>query len=71
MAPWYTNTPLAQQVLANEEYKQQVLSRTPMGRTGEPEEVADVIAFLCMPAAAFVTGQIIAVDGGYSAMGFW
>ncbi len=71
VAPWYTNTPLAQQVLADESYKRQVLARTPMGRTGEPEEVADVIAFLCMPASAFVTGQIIAVDGGYSSMGFW
>jgi len=71
VAPWYTNTPLANQVLADEAYKREVLSRTPLGRTGEPEEVANVMAFLCMHASSFVTGQIIAVDGGYSCMGFW
>lgn len=71
VAPWYTNTPLANQVLKDEAYKAEVLSRTPMGRTGEPEEVANTIAFLCMPAAGFITGQILAIDGGYSSMGFW
>jgi Tropinone reductase 1 len=57
--------------LADEDYKKQVLSRTPMGRTGEPEEVANVISFLCMKASSYVTGQIISIDGGYSSMGFW
>ena len=39
-------------------------ARVPMGRLGETAEVASVVAFLCMPAASYVTGQIICVDGG-------
>ena len=45
--------------------------RTPMGRVGKPEEVARCVCFLCMPAAAYVTGQTLFVDGGYSVHGFY
>ncbi len=70
VAPWYTRTPLAEQVLSNPEYMKEVLSRTPLGRIAEPEEVASVVAFLCMPAASYVTGQCLAVDGGFTVNGF-
>jgi Tropinone reductase 1 len=70
VAPWYIRTPLADQVLANAAYREEVLERTPMGRVGEAEECARAIAFLCMPAAAYITGQCLAVDGGFSVFGF-
>jgi Tropinone reductase 1 len=63
-------TPLANAVLQNETYLKQVVDRTPMGRVGEPEEVAAAVAFLCLPAAAYITGQTISVDGGFSVNGF-
>ena len=71
VAPWYTATPLALQVLRDEQYKREVLDRTPLGRIGQPEDVSGLMAFLCTPAAGYITGQVIAVDGGYSVMGFW
>jgi Tropinone reductase 1 len=70
VAPWYTRTPLAEAVLKDKEYLASVLDRTPLGRLAEPVEVATVIAFLCMPAASYVTGQCIAVDGGFMIYGF-
>ncbi|UCF73280.1 MAG: SDR family oxidoreductase [Deltaproteobacteria bacterium] len=70
VAPWYTRTPLAEQVLEDKDYLSSVLQRTPLGRIAEPREVAAVVAFLCMPAASYVTGQCIAVDGGFMVNGF-
>jgi Tropinone reductase 1 len=70
VAPWYIRTSLADQVLQDSDYRKEVLERTPMGRVGEVEECARVIAFLCMPAASYITGQCIAVDGGFSVFGF-
>ncbi|KAK6778813.1 hypothetical protein RDI58_025531 [Solanum bulbocastanum] len=43
--------------------------KTPLGRAGKPEEVSAVIAFLCFPAASYITGQIIWADGGFTANG--
>lgn len=42
-----------------------------MGRIAEPSEVASAVAFLVGPAAGYVTGQCLAVDGGYSVKGLW
>ena len=70
VAPWYINTPLAETVLKNSDYEKSVLDRTPMNKIGEPKDVAAAVAFLCMPASAYITGQVISVDGGFTINGF-
>ncbi|AKD04666.1 SDR family oxidoreductase [Pontibacter korlensis] len=70
VAPWYISTPLAEAVLQNEEFYNNVIGRTPMRQVGKPEDVSGAIAFLCLPAAAYITGQTIAVDGGFTVNGF-
>ncbi|CAN1329188.1 Tropinone reductase homolog At5g06060 [Linum perenne] len=70
VAPWYTRTPSVEQALQREEFMEGVLNRTPLQRIAEPEDVSGVVAFLCMPAASYITGQIISVDGGFTANGF-
>lgn len=70
VAPWYIRTRRTSDKLADPDYLDEVLLRTPLGRIGEPEEVAAVVAFLCLPAAGYVTGECIAVDGGFLRYGF-
>lgn len=70
VAPWYARTPLVERLLEDKDYLAAILERTPIGRVAEPEEVASVVAFLCMSAASYVTGQCIAVDGGFMVNGF-
>ena len=67
----YTATPLAQQVLQDKAYEAAVLERTPMGRVAQPCEVARIVAFLCSPAASYIAGSTVYVDGGYSCMGLY
>ncbi|URX64156.1 SDR family oxidoreductase [Luteibacter anthropi] len=70
VAPWYIRTQRSEPALADADYLEEVLDRTPMGRIGEPEEVAGAVAFLCLPASSYVTGEIVAVDGGFLRYGF-
>jgi len=70
VAPWYIRTRRTSDKLADPDYLDEVLMRTPIGRIGEPEEVAAAVAFLCLPAASYITGECIAVDGGFLRYGF-
>jgi len=70
VAPWYIRTRRTSDALGNPEYFEEVIARTPMRRIGEPEEVAAAVAFLCLPAASYITGECIAVDGGFLRYGF-
>jgi len=65
VAPGWIATPLTQALQNNEDRSRAILERTPIGRWGTPAEVAQVAVFLCTPAASFMTGAIVPVDGGY------
>ena len=70
VAPWYIRTQRTEGALADTDYLDDVLARTPLERIGEPEEVAAAAAFLCLPASSYITGECIAVDGGFLRYGF-
>ncbi|MCP4440626.1 MAG: glucose 1-dehydrogenase [Aureispira sp.] len=67
--PWYIATPLAQQVLKDENKRKKIIARTPMQRVGEPAEVARTVAFLAMPASSYVSGACVPVDGAFLTLG--
>jgi len=48
------------------EFDANVTSKIPSGRIGEPNEVSSLVAFLCLPAASYINGQILYVDGGFT-----
>lgn len=70
MAPWFISTPLTRPLLEQPEFAAAVRRATPLRRWGEPHEVACVVAFLAMPAAGYVTGAVIPIDGAMMCQGF-
>ncbi|XP_062085041.1 tropinone reductase homolog At2g29330-like [Humulus lupulus] len=69
VAPWFIRTPLVEPYFSEQEFSEAVNARTPLGRIGEPKEVSSLVAFLCLPAASYITGQTVGVDGGVAANG--
>lgn len=65
VAPGWIATPLTQALQDDPARAGPILARTPMGRWGTPDDVARAAVFLCTPAASFMTGVILPVDGGY------
>ncbi len=66
IAPGWIVTPLTQPLVDSPERSQTIIDRTPLKRWGEPQDVTGAVQFLCSPAAAFITGVILPIDGGYS-----
>ena len=64
IGPGTIMTEMGKSVMASEEQRQRILSRTPLGRVGDPEEIASIAAFLASAEASYITGQTIYADGG-------
>lgn len=67
IAPTVVRTEMARHWLENPETRRQVLDRIPLGRVADPKDVAGAAVFFCSPAAGFVTGQVLYIDGGITA----
>ena len=65
VAPGWVRTPLTQALQADAARSDAIVARTPLGRWAEADDIAGAAVFLCSPAAQFVTGVVLPVDGGY------
>ena len=65
VAPGWITTPLSEGLSRDVEASRRIMDRTPLGHWGQPADVADAIVFLCSPAASYITGVTLPVDGGY------
>ncbi len=67
VSPAFIKTPMVEKVLADPKWYNLIVSRTPLGRPGTPEEVAELILFLASPRSSYITGANIPIDGGWTA----
>ncbi|MDE0034593.1 MAG: SDR family oxidoreductase [Deltaproteobacteria bacterium] len=67
VAPTFVYTEMIRHVIENPEFRNQLLERIPLGRIADPKDVVGPVMFFCSDASAFVTGQIMYVDGGITA----
>lgn len=68
VGPTFILTPLTQSTFDNAELREDLLSRIPLGRVGQPEDVVGAVVFLASPAADLITGHTLLVDGGWTAL---
>lgn len=66
VCPGFVDTPMTEEVLENEEFKEHVMTQTPMKRVAQPEEIAGTVAFLASGDASYITGVNLPVDGGWT-----
>lgn len=67
VCPGAIETPMLERLMSGGVPRESVVATEPVGRLGTPEEIAAAVLWLCNPAASFVTGQALAVDGGWTA----
>lgn len=66
VAPTFIRTPGTRKWLDDEKFRDSVIARIPLGRVGEPADVAAAVVYLASPAASLVTGTTLMVDGGWT-----
>jgi NAD(P)-dependent dehydrogenase (short-subunit alcohol dehydrogenase family) len=67
VAPTFIRTPGTVKWLANDAFRADLMSRIPLGRVGDPVDVAAAVVYLASPASAMVTGTTLMIDGGWTA----
>ena len=67
ISPTFVRTPQVEDLLANEDFRQGLLRRIPLGRIAETDDLVGAVLFFCSDASSFVTGQILTLDGGLTA----
>jgi NAD(P)-dependent dehydrogenase (short-subunit alcohol dehydrogenase family) len=67
IAPTFVATPQVESLLADEEFKRNLLARIPLGRVADTDDLVGAVLFFCSDASAFVTGQVLTLDGGLTA----
>lgn len=69
IAPAYFETPMTKGILENKELYERIVSRIPMRRLGNVEELKGIVVFLASEASSYITVEVIFVDGGFGAFG--
>ena len=68
IAPTFVLTPLTAPMFEDADFKADVFARIPLGRLADPDDIANAAVYLASPAAKMITGQTLAVDGGWTAL---